>query len=154
MNCYENVADMSVADSVCSSVSECVYVGKNDIWKKCLNGSICNEWSQLEAYTTGIPPSLRVAVVFILSFLLNRGNTNEPASLSGDSFFAQRRRARNVSDTRVTGDEAQGYEAGLNITAATLYSKIKVWSWVFQEKLMGNVDIVIFQTFFRLPKLF
>lgn len=95
-------------------------MGKNDICKKCLKGSICNEWSQLEADTTGIPPSLRVAVVFIESFLLNRGNTNEPASLSGDSFFAQRRRARNVSDTRATGYEAQGYEAALNITAATI----------------------------------
>ena len=57
-------------------------MGKNAIRKKCLKSSICHEWSQLEADTTGRPPSLRVAVVVIESFVLNRGNTNKPASLS------------------------------------------------------------------------
>ena len=39
---------------------------------KGLKGSICNEWSQLEADTTGRPPSVRVAVVVIESFALKR----------------------------------------------------------------------------------
>ena len=68
--------------------------------------STCNEWSQLEADTTGKPPSVRVAVVLIESFVLSIRNTNEPASSSW--FFARRRRARNASDTRVIGDEEQG----------------------------------------------
>ena len=110
------------SDSVCSSVPECVYVGKNEIRKKGLKGSICNEWSQLEADTTGRPPSVRLAVVVIESFVLGRRNTNEAASSSGASFVAQ----RGECETRVTGDEAQGYEGVNEHTSATLYSKIQI----------------------------
>ena len=39
--------------------------------------STCNEWSQLEADTTGKPPSVRVAVVLIEPFVLNIRNTND-----------------------------------------------------------------------------
>ena len=61
--------------------------------------STCNEWSQLEADTTGKPPSVCVAVVLIESFVLNIRNTNEPASSSGTLGFSHRGGER---ETRVT----------------------------------------------------
>ena len=47
-------------------ISECVYVGNTKVKKRHTKEmpkrSTCNEWSQLEADTTGKPPSVRGAV--------------------------------------------------------------------------------------------
>ena len=95
-----------------------------------------------------------MAVVFIESLVLNRGNAKEPASLSGDSVVAQTRRARNASDARATGDEAQGNEAA---------NKHYVGYTLLQNKdLILNVSIKVqgkcyhghLSCFFRLPELF
>ena len=84
-------------------ISECVYVGNTKVKKRHTKEmpkrSTCNEWSQLEADTTGKPPSVRVAVVLIESFVLNIRNTIEPASSSGTLGFSHGGGER---ETRVT----------------------------------------------------